>query len=567
MFIFSSTREKLFPRCRAITLVLLAGIVSLGFSTVTQAQTEHGAAIGKSCQSPVRVCDTPEDCTDGNECTTESCDTETFTRGTLECTWSVTHDDDFNDTLSIEGAFDTVKPFTAESTRVPAAGSAPIIAVSGNTTCVVGAFVPCNIGPDLGAGPGSVSFQNNPGYNPVPGDPDPLPDQATVLLRDLCDGIPSGDCNSTAVNPLSFGAVTTLVDGCTEPEPIICDDGDACTTEACNPNTGECETTDTVSCDDGDACTTESCNPNTGECETTDTVSCDDGDACTTESCNPNTGECETTDTVSCDDGDACTTESCNPNTGECETTDTVSCDDGDVCTDDFCNPNTGECEFVPAEPLPAECVGAEICRTPGFWGARGGDEKAPKSQNVTQAVIDAAGGLDVCGTTITNTDLGDSQSAIEAICVAVKGDLERQLVRQLTAAALNCALADCTEYHSDLVADCNSTCADATGTRTVNECIDELDCFNNGGAFDSELGCTFPGACELSTEACVTDEDCPDLGDFCVPSETCHDRDLCPDLTDDEEINGSDFCFEPLGPASSPAKCNAARKNDVYVP
>jgi hypothetical protein len=256
---------------------------------------------------------------------------------------------------------------------------------------------------------------------------------------------------------------------------------------------------------------------------------------------------------VTCDDGDACTTESCDTTSGLCETTDTVVCDDLDPCTDDSCNSETGECVYVDN----GTC-GEEICRTPGFWGARGGDEKAPKSQNITQAVIDSVpGGLEVCGVNITNTDLGSEFSAIEAICVSVKGELERQLVRQLTAAALNCALASCSDYHSDLVADCNDTCADGSGLLTINECIDQLDCFNNGGAFDGE-SCTFPGICESGGEACLTDDDCTEIADYCVPNETCHDRDLCPD--------DGNFCFEPPGPASSPSKCNAARKNDVYV-
>jgi hypothetical protein len=176
----------------------------------------------------------------------------------------------------------------------------------------------------------------------------------------------------------------------------------------------------------------------------------------------------------------------------------------------------------------------------------------------VTQAVIDAAGGsLDVCGTTITNTDLGSDQSAIEAICVAVKGELELQLVRQLTAAALNCAVTPCSSEHSDLVDDCNDTCADGSGDRTINECIDELDCFNNGGVWDED-SCVFPGTCDSDGEACLTDEDCLGIEDFCVPNESCHDRDLCPPEGD---------CFFDGGPASSPSKCNAARKNDTTVP
>jgi hypothetical protein len=222
----------------------------------------------------------------------------------------------------------------------------------------------------------------------------------------------------------------------------------------------------------------------------------------------------------------------------------------------------------VPADPLPPECLDAEICRTPGFFGTHAGTSK-PNSQNITQALIDAAGGLEVCGVIIDNTDVGNSTSAVEALCVAVKGELERQLVRQLTAAALNCVLGDCSTEHSDLLADCNDTCADGSGSLSVNECIDQLDCFNNGGTWDSDSGqCTTGiGVCDISGEACDDSVPCEGFEDFCVPFETCHDRDLCPDFSDDGEINGSDFCFEPPGPAGSSGQCNAALKNSIYVP
>ena len=54
-----------------------------------------------------------------------------------------------------------------------------------------------------------------------------------------------------------------------------CDDGNACTGDVCDPQTG-CGTTPVV-CNDGDACTTDSCDPQTG-CGTTAVV-CNDGNA------------------------------------------------------------------------------------------------------------------------------------------------------------------------------------------------------------------------------------------------------------------------------------------------
>jgi hypothetical protein len=140
-------------------------------------------------------------------------------------------------------------------------------------------------------------------------DPNPLPDQANVLVTDLCDSPTTMGCSGIQ-NAVQFTASTIWCDP---------DDGDLCTTDTCDD--GICTNTP-VTCDDGNACTTEACNPSNGQCETTDEVVCDDGNECTTEECNTTTGQCETTDVVVCDDGNACTSELCNTETGQCETVD-----------------------------------------------------------------------------------------------------------------------------------------------------------------------------------------------------------------------------------------------------
>jgi len=133
---------------------------------------------------------------------------------------------------------------------------------------------------------------------------------------------------------------------------VTCDDGNACTTDSCDPAEG-C-TTEPVTCDDGNACTTDSCDPATG-C-TTEPVTCDDGDACTTDSCDPATG-C-TTEPVTCDDNDACTTDSCVD--GECEFT-ALDCDDNDPCTIDSCE--AGQCVNTPKTCDDGlYCNGVETC-------------------------------------------------------------------------------------------------------------------------------------------------------------------------------------------------------------
>ena len=166
------------------------------------------------------------------------------------------------------------------------------------------------------------------------------------------------------------------------------------------------------------------------------------------------------------------------------------------------------------------------ICRTPGFWGTHGGMEKNPSQINITQEVIDAAGGsLSICGKTIDNTAVGNVNSALEAICVSPKGDQRLQLARQLTAAALNCvmsgAIADCNSL-IDVFDTCNDACTNDTDPGT---CIEDLDAFNNG---------------------------------FTTSDPSCQDLPLV------NETLG--LVFDPPGPAGSSKACNDATKNDITI-
>ncbi len=241
------------------------------------------------------------------------------------------------------------------------------------------------------------------------------------------------------------------------------------------------------------------------------------------------------------------------------------------VCTDQYGREATAadsaECSIPPCRE--------EICRTPGFWGTHAGEEK-PRSQNITQAVINKGGPLEICGETIDNTFVGCGDSAVEAICVSVKGTPQRQLVRQLTAAALNCIMsngnADCSGVSIDqLFADCNNVCQGIpVAGLDVNKCISAIDCFNNGGVYNSELADTCQtGTCSNNGKPCSETDlsQCGVSNPFmawirsisCIPLENnCHDRELC---NDDVGL-----CFEPPGPAGSARACNEARKNSCYV-
>ena len=323
--------------------------------------------------------------------------------------------------------------------------------------------------------------------------------------------------------------------GCIHTPNAPCDDSNACTTDTCDPAIG-CVFTPNPPCNDDNACTTDTCDPAIG-CVFTPNPPCNDDNACTTDTCDPAIG-CVFTPNPPCNDSNACTTDTCDPAIG-CVFTPNPPCDDSDPCTVDTCEPATG-CVFTPDPTLPG-CSNEEVCRTPGFWGTHGGIEKG--GPNITQLVLNETGPLSICGVTISTTDL-TNLSAIEAICVSPKGDSALQLARQLTAAALNCGVTKSTSCGGGgqvgticsgvsietTFNDCNATCADPTSTKEeITACIDAIDCFNNGGE---------------GLE-----------GGVCVGNTGCHDRNGagCIDLS------------HP-GPASSPKKCNDARKDDCTV-
>ena len=134
--------------------------------------------------------------------------------------------------------------------------------------------------------------------------------------KDTCDA--TGTCKGTAAS---------------------CDDGNGCTTDTCDSKTGKCQyALFTGDCDDGKKCTiNDSCD--VGVCVSGPAQPCDDGDACTTDACDNATGQCKfaavancvasCTSDGDCGDGNPCTVDSCDLATNKCKVQTSA---DGAVC-------------------------------------------------------------------------------------------------------------------------------------------------------------------------------------------------------------------------------------------
>ena len=155
-----------------------------------------------------------------------------------------------------------------------------------------------------------------------------------------CQFVPiQGDCDD--------GIFCTMGDHCVNGQCLPtafqpCDDENPCTDDSCDFVEG-CQYQNNLDpCDNGDMCTENDVCAD-GQCQAGASIVCDDLNVCTDDSCNPDTG-CEfVVNAQPCNDGDQCTeNDVCGNSTCAGET---IICVDTDVCTADSCNPDSG-CVF-----------------------------------------------------------------------------------------------------------------------------------------------------------------------------------------------------------------------------
>ncbi len=177
---------------------------------------------------------------------------------------------------------------------------------------------------------------------------------------DPCDE--DADCDDgQGCNGIETCDTSTDPGVCQAGPPVVCGDGTACTSDACEElggNATQCvNTPNDVACSDGNPCNgDEVCDAVTG-CESGAPLDCDDGVGCTDDSCIPAFGCFSPPNDLSCDDGVVCNGgETCDP-VADCQPADApLACpDDGIPCTVESCDEDFGGCTTVPDDTV-CEC-------------------------------------------------------------------------------------------------------------------------------------------------------------------------------------------------------------------
>jgi hypothetical protein len=155
--------------------------------------------------------------------------------------------------------------------------------------------------------------------------------------------------------------------GCRPGVPPDCDDAVGCTLDECNEMLDACRhTASDAACSDGEFCTgVETCDPQ-NDCRPGTPTDCDDGIACTTDACDEAADACAfTPNHAACDDAVFCNGgETCDLAAGCIDGT-PPDCDDGVPCTDDTCDEAFDACIHAPVNEACSDgefCTGVEIC-------------------------------------------------------------------------------------------------------------------------------------------------------------------------------------------------------------
>jgi len=487
------------------------------------------------------VAGTPLDCNDDNACTSDACiDGQGCQHTDIDC------DDD---NICTDNWCDPI----GGCQKTPVNEGLDCVTMGGKDgTCNNGTCVPeCTLDEDCDDQIECTSDTCNEvlGSCEYAGDDDVCSD-GNPCTDDVCD-TNSGCENANNNESCNDGNECTTADFCQQGEclggpALDCDDEDACTEDSCDPETGCAHTA--VDCEDEDVCNgVQDCEPQTGCYLAVQPPDCDDEDVCNgLETCDPIDG-CQSGQALNCDDEDACTEDSCDPMTG-CNHA-TVECEDEDVCDGvETCDPTTGEC--IEGEPRDCEddnpCTEDELCD--------------PLEGCLNQAANEG---------TECQTPLGQDGKCKEGTCTPV-------CVEDVDCDdGVECTVDSCNKdiWKCQFLAD-DSECGDGDVCNGVETCDVVAGCEDGTPlACDDGDVCNGIETCD-AVEGCVggTQLECVD-SDPCNGAETCDSTLGCQsgtplDCDDNNVCNGVETCLKDVGCQSGTALvcedgdvCNGVRE------
>ncbi len=320
----------------------------------------------------------------------------------------------------------------------------------------------------------------------IPAIPEP---QGTACGGDLCtnNGMCNGGgiCTGMAVSCAQFDTECTVgvcsladgscsavnrLDGTGCDDGVACTSGDTCTTGVCGGTAVDCSGLDS-------ACVVGVCDATTGACGTApvnEGGACDDADACTdTDTCTA--GACAGVAVV-CDDGNSCSGDTCDSATGCVFTTlpDGSACtDDALTCTTDACN--AGVCENT----LATGCLITNTCVADGDLDPNASCricDSASDTTDYSNAAVGTACPLTACS--------DDGLSVLAGACDAL-GTCTPEVTGAIDCAPYRCDAAACQTACVD-----NADCQDGFECRN-NECLEPVgeDMGNDTGDAGSDVG------------------------------------------------------------------------------
>ena len=224
--------------------------------------------------------------------------------------------------------------------------------VCGNNVCEVSDGGPVKCPKDCATTCGNCACEKGENFDSCPIDCGFCGDGTCSLCDTLGEGPATcpGDCGT--VDP-----------GCGADWQAFCDDGSACSDDACAPGKGCVHLPTAGTCSDDNACTNgDTCGG--GVCKPGSSVQCDDLDVCTKDSCDKATGCVFTPFPAACSDGNACTVDDTCAG-GSCIGGNAPNCGDNNVCTADSCDPVAG-CLHAPLSGVgcsdDSACTLADAC-------------------------------------------------------------------------------------------------------------------------------------------------------------------------------------------------------------